>query len=182
LNRDLLIGVIIGPVVVGFVLLSLEYSLFIPETEVSKAAKTVVDSLVTEEDEEEPVYEIEEFIEPDVSDLKVLLTIAKKINVSSTRNSEFSKLVTTALDDDKPAFAAYIAKYINVSSFRNEEYVKIIRHALVNKQFAIALSVTQSINVSSVRNQQYQEILDASSSESHEPSNKDLQATAVSGA
>lgn len=182
MSRDWLIGVIVGPIIVGVALLSLEYSLFIPETEVSKAAKTIVDSITDEESGEEPVYEIEEFIEPDVSDLKVLLTIAKEINVSSTRNAEYSKLVAMALDDDKPAFAAYIAKHINVSFVRNDEYVNIIRHALINKQFAVALSVTKSINVSSVRNQQYQEILDTSRSKTHESSNKALQATAISGA
>lgn len=174
MSRDLLIGAIVGPIIVGLVLLSLEYSIFIPEIEVSKAAKTVVDSIITEKSDKEPVYEIEEFIEPNVNDLKVLLSIAKEINVSSTRNNEYSKLVVRALDDKKPAFAAYIAQHINVSSSRNAEYVKIINQALVNKQFAIALSVTKSINVSSIRNQQYQEILDASRSEPHETSNKAL--------
>ena len=176
MSRDLLIGVIVGPILVGVVLLLLEYSFFIPETEVSKAAKAVVDSLTFDESEKEPSYEIDEFIEPDVSDLKVLLTIAKEINVSSTRNTEYSKLVARALSDDKPAFAAYIAKSINVSSTRNFEYVKIISHALENKKYAIALSVTKSINVSSIRNEQYQEILDTSRMAPQQPSNKALKA------
>lgn len=140
-SKNFIVGAIITAIV-GYILLVLEYSIFIPETDVSKATKTVVNSIVTSESNaEEPSYDIEEFIEPDISELKVLLDIAKEINIYSIRNNEYSRLVDAAI--------------------RNDQYVKIIKHALTMEKFAIALSVAKKIDIYSIRNAQYQKILDA---------------------
>jgi hypothetical protein len=162
---------------VGILLLCVEYSFFVPGKDVSKKAKDVVDSIVSSSSEnttKQPKYELEELLEPDVTELNTLHAIASEIDVSSTRNDEFSRLVGIALDENKPAYAAYIASSIDVSSTRNEQYIKTIEIALKLDKYAIALAVAKKIDVSSIRNVQYQKIIDAGIEKKQKPSNKAL--------
>ena len=182
--KNLIIAGIIGPVLVGIILLNVEYSFFVPGSDISKKAKEVVDSIVSsslESTSKQPEYELEELLEPDVTQLKTLHAIASEINVSGTRNRELSRLVGIALDEDKPAYAAYIASSINVSGTRNDQYIKIIETALKLDKFAIALAVAKKINVSGIRNKQYHKIINAGIDKKQRPSNKTLQPTAGSG-
>ena len=182
-TRNLIIVVIIGPALVGILLLNIEYSFFTSGDDVSKKAKNIVNSIISPEEvkTKQPKYELEELLEPNVTELKTLHAIAKEINVSSTRNNEYSLLVGVALNEKKPAYAAHIASDINVSSTRNEQYVKIIEGALKLDKFAIALSIAKKINVSSTRNQQYQNIINAGILKKDKISNKTLQPTANNG-
>lgn len=179
-TKNLIIAGIIGPVLVGILLLCVEYSFFVPGNDVSKKAKDVVDSIVfssSQNTSKQPKYELEGLLEPDVTELKTLHAIASEINFSSTRNGEFSRLVGIALDENKPAYAAYIASSIDVSSTRNEQYIKIIETALKLDKYAIALAVAKKIDTSSIRNAQCQKIINAGIAKKQKPSNKALQPT-----
>jgi hypothetical protein len=173
-TKKLIIAAIIGPVLVGILLLNVEYSFFVPGNDVSKKAKDVVDSIISssENTHKKPEYELEELLEPDVTELKTLHDIASEINVSSIRNVEFSRLVGIALDDNKPAYGAYIASSINVSSTRNDQYIKVIETALKLDKYAIALAVVKKINVSSIRNAQYQKIINAGIAKKQKSTNR----------
>ena len=183
-NKKLIIAAIIGPVLVGILLLNVEYSFFVSGYDLSKKAKDFVDSAISssENTTKKPEYELEELLEPDVTELKTLHGIASEINVSSTRNVEFSRLIGIALDENKPAYGAYIANNINVSSTRNDQYIKIIETALKLDKYAVALAVAKKINVSSIRNEQYQKIINAGIAKKQKSPNKANSADAKSRA
>ncbi len=177
---------IIAPIVVGIILLNLEYSFFSKGKDLSEQAKEVVtdiEELVTVKNEKKlpDLPKDKEFIEPNVKDLMTLYEIARKINVSSSRNKEYIRIIDKATIEEKPGLAFKIADSINVSSTRNAQYQRIIDKALSLRKFSLALAIASNINVSSTRNAEYQKIIIVGLEVREEISNKALQSTDKSG-
>ena len=98
--RDVLIAGIAVPLVVGVVLLQIEYSFFTRDTSELKAeAKQIVEKI--EGHNVEPPDKT--FVEPNVGELQPLLKVADKVYGTTARNTEFQRLVRLALDEKNRA-------------------------------------------------------------------------------
>jgi|GEM_PF-6669797 len=136
----IILTVIIAPLIVGTVLLHMEYSFFSPnsqpEQSLAKEAQEVVEALDNQKDTSLKKKEIpidESYIEPHTDDLKTLFDIARKIYGNDERNLELRKIIKLALSEKKPGFAFNVAKYIYGNDKRNSELIKTIDVALLKK-------------------------------------------------
>ncbi|MBT2920462.1 hypothetical protein [Vibrio anguillarum] len=158
INKSILATAIVAPVLVGYLLLQIEYSFFSVSGGASrtlqKEAEKVLISL------EEP-KEAESFIEADIGDLEVLFQVAKNIYGSEPRNKEYAKLVDLSIAENKPGFAFVVAENVYGSADRNEQYYKIVQACLKLEKYTLALAVANKIYGSTERNKVYSEVIEA---------------------
>lgn len=147
---------VVTTIIAGIILLNIEYSYFIPEPNLAQKADQVVKHI------EDPPKEssLEKLVEEDIDILTTLYQTASKINVFTTRNEEFVRIISLALEENKPAFAAMVASKIDHFQNRNEQNVKIVDYALSHNQISLALAISEKIDHFRIRNEQYKKIID----------------------
>lgn len=175
--RDVLIAGIAVPLVVGVVLLQIEYSFFTRDTSELKAeAKQIVEKI--EGHNVEPLDKT--VVEPNVGELQPLLEVADKVYGTTARNTEFQRLVRLALDEKKPGFALLVADKMYGTTARNEQFVAIMNECLEWKRFDAALKAAELLYGTTARNEAFKKIIDAGMKLRPKISNPALQGTVTS--
>jgi hypothetical protein len=99
---------IVAPLIVGLILLQAEYSIFTNNSGSTKSIAKKTEEIVKQL---EPVEKKDEdLIEPNLGNLETLFEVAGEIYGSTERNAEYVKIITIALNENKPSFAYKVAK------------------------------------------------------------------------
>ncbi len=161
-GREALIKYFAAPLLVGFVLivasLNIEYSFFNkPPSDLQAEAKQTVEKVENQkvETSREPI------IEPNVGDLQTLLEYANKLQGVDTRNAEFKKIASLALNEEKLGFALMVADRISGFNSRNEQFSTILAKCIQLNRFDLAYKAADYIRGFDSRNEAYKKIIDA---------------------
>ena len=157
-NKSILVTVVVAPILVGYLLLQIEYSFFSVSGEASRSLQKEAEKVLVSLEEPK---DAESFIEADIGDLEVLFQVAKNIYGSAPRNKEYAKLVDLSLAENKPGFAFVVAKNVYGAADRNEQYYKIVQACLKLEKYTLALAVANEIYGSTERNKVYSEVIEA---------------------
>lgn len=177
-TRELVIAGILVPVVAGVILLKIEYSFFTSgNSDLKSEATQVVEKIEGRKAEQS----VKSFVEPDIAELQTLLEVAEKVYGTSSRNTEFARLVRLALNENKPGFALLVAKKAYGTSARNEQFVAILNKCIELKRFDLALEAAGFLYGTSARNEAFTKIIDAGLKLRPRTSNLLLQSTPASG-
>jgi hypothetical protein len=156
--REILIVGIAIPLVVGVVLLQIEYSFFTKSTSnLETEAKKIVEKVEGRNVESVP----KPFVEPNVAELQTLLEVADKLSGTTSRNNEFQKIIRLAIDEKKPGFALLAADKMHGTNERNNQFMVILDKCIELKRFDLALKAADSHQGTTARNEAFKRIIDA---------------------
>lgn len=186
MNIRTLATAVILPIFVGIVLLNVEYSFFgvskenstVKNMQKENLAKQAAQLIKHIEDPIQPLKikkpSIAEFIEKDVADLEALYLAASKITADMKRNDEYGRIISLALEKNKPAFASKIAPAVSSDQIRDQQFIKIIDFALSHNRISHALVSAEKLTRDRIRDEQYQKIIDFGLMQGKKHSNKNL--------
>jgi len=116
--------VIIAPILVGFVLLLAEYSIFSKNSDSTESILKKTEEVVKQIDNIEKNEET--FVEPDLGNLQTLFEVAGKIYGSTERNAQYVNIIDKSLALKKYALSLKVSEQIYGSTERNKQLKKII--------------------------------------------------------
>lgn len=158
-SRSWIIPTVVGPVIVGLVLLLIEYSFFsngsTKDAEIEEKAGEIVEKIGQDKEDRD-------LVGPErLKTLESLFASAQRIYGTPDRDAEYSKIIDLALQINHPEFAYRVAQELYSTPSRDSHYVKIIDKSLVLGKYEFAMEVAEDIYGTPDRNAQYRKIVEA---------------------
>lgn len=156
-SRNIIIGGILIPLVVGIILLLIEHKVFSPsspktDSNISKSSpKPEVKQPVRIENKDVPIEK--------ETDLNKTFQVANKIYGTSERNKQYCRIIETAIERAELEFAFKVADDIYGTTERNTEYKEIIKAALKEQRYDLAIKMADEIYGTTERNKVYELII-----------------------
>lgn len=162
-SQNWIIPTVVAPVLVGLVLLSIEYSFFSSgsanDNEIEEKAEEVAEK-IGQEKTDSGLGGPER-----LKTLESLFASAQRIYGTPDRDAEYSKIIDLALQNNHPELAYRVAQELYSTPSRDSKYVKIIDKSLALGKYPFAMEVAEDIYGTAVRNAQYRKIVEAGAQE-----------------